>query len=165
MRYTYAMTTQLIHQLLALFDAGFDGPDWHSLLGNLRAVTEDDWRWVPAGGARSIRDIVLHAGGAKHMYFSNAFGDRSLDWESPLVLGEGRCETLADALEWLREAHRRFRDAVAKLDDDAELSRPRPHHSRHGVTTEWIILVMIQHDLYHAGEINHIRALKQGDDE
>jgi uncharacterized damage-inducible protein DinB len=159
------MPTQRIHQLLTLLDVGFDGPDWHSLLGNLKAVAEDDWLWVPPGGARSIRDIVRHVGGAKYMYHSNAFGDRSLHWESPLVLGEGRCETLADALEWLREAHRRFRDAVAALPDDAELARPRPHHSRQGVTAEWIILVMIQHDLYHAGEINHIRALKQGDDE
>ena len=28
----------------------------------------------------------------------------------------------------------------------------------------WIIAVMIEHDLYHAGEINHIRALRQGND-
>jgi hypothetical protein len=28
----------------------------------------------------------------------------------------------------------------------------------------WFIGVMIQHYAYHAGEINHIRALHQGDD-
>ncbi len=159
------MPTQLIGQLLILLDAGFDGPDWHSLTGNLRAVTEDDWRWVPPGGRRSIRDIVQHVGGAKFMYHSNAFGNGSLDWESPLVLGEGQLGSLADALQWLREGHARLRSAIAALEDDAELSRPRPHHSRQGVTTQWIILVMLQHDLYHAGEINHIRALRQGDDE
>ena len=30
--------------------------------------------------------------------------------------------------------------------------------------TRWIISVMITHDLYHAGEINHIRCLSQRDD-
>jgi uncharacterized damage-inducible protein DinB len=159
------VSTPLIDQLLTLLDAGFDGPDWHSLMGNLRAVTEDDWRWAPPGGRRSIRDIAQHVGGAKYMYHSNAFGDRSLDWESPLVLGEGRLDTLADASDWLREGHARLRGAIAALADDAELTRPRGHHSRQGVTTQWIILVMLQHDLYHAGEINHLRALKQGDDE
>ena len=159
------MSTQLIGQLLYLLDQGFDGPDWHSLLGNLAAVRPDDWLWAPPGGQRSIRDIVQHVGGAKYMYHSNAFGDRSLTWESPLTRGEGRLSTLPDALAWLREGQARLRDALSALADDAELDRPRPHHSRQGVDTRWIILVMIQHDLYHAGEINHIRALRQGDDE
>jgi hypothetical protein len=159
------MTKQLIHELLTMLDHGFDGPDWHSLLGNLNAVTPDDWEWVPPAGRRSIRDIVQHVGGAKYMYHSNAFGDRSLTWESPLVLGEGRLATIPVAIAWLREGHGRLRDAIAALEDDAELARPRGHHSRQGVETRWIILVMLQHDLYHAGEINHIRALKQGDDE
>ena len=159
------MSKQLIHQLLTLLDQGFDGPDWHSLLGNLKAVTPDDWLWVPPGGRRSIRDIVQHVDGAKYMYHSNAFGDRSLTWESPLVLGAGRLATIPEASAWLREGHARRHDAIAALEDDAELARPRAHHSRQGVETRWIILVMLQHDLYHAGEINHIRALKQGDDE
>jgi hypothetical protein len=30
--------------------------------------------------------------------------------------------------------------------------------------THWIVNSKIQHDLYHAGEINHIRALRQRND-
>jgi len=30
--------------------------------------------------------------------------------------------------------------------------------------TRWLIGVMIEHDLYHAGEINHLRALRHGND-
>ena len=30
--------------------------------------------------------------------------------------------------------------------------------------TRWLMATIIEHDLYHAGEINHIRALAQGDD-
>jgi hypothetical protein len=29
------------------------------------------------------------------------------------------------------------------------------------IETRWIIMIMMQHDLYHAGVINHIRALHQ----
>ncbi len=31
--------------------------------------------------------------------------------------------------------------------------------------TRWIVNNMIQHDTYHSGEINHIRALHQRNDE
>ena len=30
--------------------------------------------------------------------------------------------------------------------------------------TRWLIKTMIEHDIYHAGEINHLRALAQGND-
>lgn len=62
------MARDAVDQLLYLLDRAFDGREWHSLLGNLRAVTEADWRWVPQHGHRSIRDIVQHVGGCKLMY-------------------------------------------------------------------------------------------------
>src|SRR5690349_3850405 len=34
-----------IAQLLALLDEAFDRADWHSLIGNLRPVTNEDWHW------------------------------------------------------------------------------------------------------------------------
>ena len=30
--------------------------------------------------------------------------------------------------------------------------------------TRWIIAAMVTHDAYHAGEINHIRSMLDGDD-
>jgi len=45
-----------------------------------------------------------------------------------------------------------------------ELSRPRLTSRDEMKETRWIIAVMIEHDLYHAGEINHIRALRQRND-
>src|SRR4051812_5986411 len=76
-----------IAQVLYLFDRAFDGTEWHSLLGNLKPVTPDDWLWVAPGGRRSIRDIVDHVGSAKFLYQHHAFGEATLSWDDPTVVG------------------------------------------------------------------------------
>ena len=157
------MTTPAVDQLLYLLDAAFAGDDWHSLLGNLRAVTPQEWRWVPPGGRRSIRDIAQHVGGCKVMYENHAFGDAALGWEHPLVTGDEALTGAAAAVEWLREGHAHLRRRVAGL-DHAEVGRPRLTNWGEWKETRWIVAALIQHDLYHAGEINHLRALHGGED-
>jgi uncharacterized damage-inducible protein DinB len=152
-----------VAELLYLMDQAFAGNREHSLLGNLASVTAAEWAWVPPGGDRSIREIVRHVGGCKLMYENHAFGDGSLGWDDPLVDGHGALDRPAGAVEWLRSAHARLRASVADLDDD-ELARPRRANWGEEHETRWLVAVMIEHDLYHAGEINHLRALKQGDD-
>lgn len=150
-------------ELLYLIDEAFDGTAWHSLLGNLRSVAPEDWTWLPAGGHRSIRDLVQHVGGCKYMYENHAFGDASLTWDHPLVDGEGVLTSLETVMPWLREGQERLRQSIAGL-SDAELLRPRRTNWGELKETRWIIGVMIEHDLYHAGEINHIRSLRQRTD-
>jgi hypothetical protein len=158
------MTAVRVSELVDLLDEAFQGTRWHSLLRNLESVTPDDWLWVAPGGRRSIRDIVAHVGGCKYMYQNQAFGDGRFTWDDPPVAGGEALASVASAVEWLREGHQRLRRSVAALDDD-ELLRPRPHHSGTPRETRWIIATMIEHDLYHAGEINYIRALHQQNDE
>ena len=67
-------------------------------------------------------------------------------------------------IEWLTEGHRRLRDHVAAL-DDSDLIAPRWPPEGDPRETRWIVANMVRHDDYHAGEINHLRALIQGDDE
>ncbi len=157
------MTTVAVSQLLYLLDGAFQGPEWHSLLGNLRSLTPEDWTWVPPGGHRSIRDIVQHVGGCKFMYHDHAFGDATLTWDDPLVVGGDALSSVSAAIEWLRDGQERLRSGVAVL-DDAEMLRPRMTNWGELKETRWIIAVMIQHDLYHAGEINHLRSLRQQND-
>ncbi len=157
------MATAAVDQLLYLLDEAFEGEDWHSLLGNLRDVAPEEWRWVPPGGQRSIRDLVQHVGSCKFMYDNHAFGDATLDWEHPLVAGDGILADAASAVVWLREGHSRLRRSIAGL-DDADLLRPRRTNWGALKETRWIVAVMIQHDLYHAGEINHLRSLYRRDD-
>jgi hypothetical protein len=157
------MPTPGVSQLLYLFDEAFEGTQWHSLLGNLQAVKPEDWLWVPPDGQRSIRDIVQHVGGGKIMYDNKAFGDGKLTWDDPVIEDNDAVLTMSSAIEWLRKGHERMRHNITLL-NDADLLRPRMTHMGNLKEIRWFIAVMIQHDLYHAGEINHIRALRHQDD-
>ncbi len=159
----HIMTAPAVSQILYLLDEAFEGNEWHSLLGNLRSLTPEDWQWVPPDGHRSIRDIVQHVGSCKFMYHDHAFGDAELTWDDPLVDGGDAISAMGPAIEWLRAGQERLRQSIAVL-DDAELLRPRMTNWGELKETRWIIGVMIQHDLYHAGEINHLRSLRQQHD-
>jgi hypothetical protein len=56
---------------------------------------------------------------------------------------------------------RRIRASVEALASDAELQRKRTAPWGEQYETRWLINTIIQHDLYHGGEINHLRALQQ----
>ncbi len=157
------MSAPAVRQLVSLLDDAFDAPRWHSLLANLSSVTPDDWLWVPPRGERAIRDIVRHAGSCKFMYHNHAFGDAHLTWDDPRVAGSDRLATMAEAIRWLREGHDLLRQSIGAL-TDSDLLLPRKAHWGEEKETRWIIAVLIEHDLYHAGEINHIRALCQRKD-
>jgi len=172
-----------VEQLLYLLDEAYEGIDkpWHSMLGNLASITEDDWLWTPTGGARTIRGITSHVGGAAYLYYDRVFGGYSVfgepitNWNVPAGdLGVGTEDLdsvhpleneppMAAVIAWVTERARAFRDAVAQL-DDAALMGERTNHRGEMYPIRWFIGVMIQHYSYHAGEINHIRALHQGND-
>jgi hypothetical protein len=157
-----------IEQLLWLMDQAFDAPEppnEHSLLANLRSLEIDDWHWLPPGGDRPIFQIAVHIGACKFVYENHAFGDGSMRWDVPRSIpGIGRGATPPEILDWLREAHATLRASVAALADDEELTRRRKSNWSEEYETRWLIKVMIEHDLYHRGEINHIRSQHQQND-
>lgn len=158
------MATERVSELIELFDEAFHGVRWHSLLRNLETVTPADWLWVAPGGRRSIRDIVAHVGSCKFMYHNQAFGDGTYRWDVSRVASRDATDTIPSAVAWLRKGHDRLHRSLAEL-DDSDLPLRRPHHSGTPRETRWIIRTLIEHDLYHAGEINYIRALHQQDDD
>jgi uncharacterized damage-inducible protein DinB len=142
----------------------------HSLMENLRGVTASEWLWVPPGGARSIQQILGHVGHAKYVYESHAFGDGAVTWLDEMIAkldaSQGKASPAMDeVIEWVQEGQRRLRQSIQSLADDAELSRPRKLEKGEFVETRWIIFHVIEHDLYHAGEINHLHSLAQKNDE
>ncbi len=155
-----------IDQLLYMMDSAFDGKEWHSLLGNLASVKDEEWDWVPPGGVRTIRTLVNDLAVCKLVYDSHAFGDGSIHWDRPesVPMRVPKDAAPSEMVAWLRGAHARLRGHLADLADDSALGEEVM--SQFGKTLErrFLIKTIIEHDLYHCGEINHIRALSQGND-
>jgi hypothetical protein len=138
---------------------------WHSFLVNLGDVKEEDWLWVPPGGERTIFQVVQHVGEVTYVYDSQAFGDQSIHWQRPGSVPTIRETTPRDeVVRWLTEAQQGLRSHVEALADDAELFELRPGIWGDQHQARWLITQVIQHDLYHAGELNHIRALRHKND-
>lgn len=160
-----------IEALLYLLDEAFRGRgieesnESQALLANLATVPDDAWRALPDHAVRSIESIAVHVGACKVMYDDYAFGAGTLEWGTPEV--EPWAEGLAprdEVMPWLEDAHTRFVEHVGDLSDDVELDRPRRANWGEDLETRWLISALITHDAYHAGEINHIRSLLDGDD-
>lgn len=161
-RYPLNMTRTGVDQLLFLMDQAFEEKEQHALLKNLQDVRDDDWTRVPHGGARSIAEIAQHVGDCKRMYANHAFDDGQMTWHEVA----SRWQSLppkSEMVDWLREGHAYLRGFVDhQTDDELMVLRKANWGAMH--ETRWLISTMIEHDLYHAGEINHIRAVLQSTD-
>jgi len=159
------MSRSAVELFVYLLDEAFEGNEEHSLLGNLVNVTPEDWLARAVEGGRTIREIADHAGAAKHLYADHLFGDAKLTYADVLKTSPSMADSgdIEGVKRWLRHGHVRFRTGVAAL-TDAALLKPGRTHWGDVAETRWIISVVIEHDVYHAGEINHLRAQRQGDD-
>jgi hypothetical protein len=155
-----------IDTLTWLIEEAFEGDPSHSLLANLRDLREENWMTTPSGSNRSIADILEHVGWSKWMYEDYAFGPATMRGDQPPLIpaGGARSRPHDELLAWLTEGHRRWLASVRALPDDSELDRERLTNWGDRLPTRVILRIMIAHDLYHAGEINHLRALLQGTD-
>lgn len=98
---------------------------------------------------------------AKHIYTDYLFRGVNRSWDD--VLQE--CRTLAgtgtgELVEWAREGHAAFMAGMSSLEDANLAEMTTKWHGARDTKAE-VIAVMIQHDCYHAGEINHLRAIHQ----
>jgi hypothetical protein len=162
------MARAALDQTLYFMDAAFAGDDWHSVLSNLKDVKREDWLWLPPGGARPIGEMVSHLAACKNMYGDHAFGSATLRWDQPLadqkMLKDTSDASVAALMRFLTDAHARLRAQVDALGDDAELMKSRRTNWGDMAETRWIVKATIEHDLYHAGEMNRLRALHQSND-
>lgn len=155
-----------IDTLAWLIHDAFEGDSAHSLLANLRDLRDEDWTALPPGAGRTVAGIVEHVAWCKWMYEDYAFGPATMRGDQPPLVpaGGARSRPHHELLPWLREGHDRWLASVRALVDDAELERHRLTNWGERLPTRTIIRIMIAHDLYHAGEINHLRALLQSTD-
>jgi uncharacterized damage-inducible protein DinB len=163
------MTHTEIDTLTRPLEAAYRFDTFHALLENLSDVRENEWAALPANHSAevfgtspdlSIAHIVKHVGAAKLMWGNHTFGDASLTW----LEAKPSSMDHEPMLEWVDAAHRAFVADVAALEDDRELAVDRTAHSGRPLPTRQIISIVINHDLYHSGEINRQRALIRGAD-
>ncbi len=152
--------------LVWLIDDAFEGDSSHALLANLHDLAEDEWTRLVPGAGRSVADILEHVGWCKWMYEDYAFGPATMRGDRPPLIAQGgaRSRPHGELMEWLGAGHRKWLASVRALPDDAELEKDRLTNWGEHLPTRVIIRSMIGHDIYHAGEINHLRALLNGTD-
>ncbi len=148
-------------------EAAYRADPFHALRKNIESVRPDEWDVKPprtgdqkegslAGDELSICDLAIHAGGPKYMYANRAFGDARLEW-TDITLPASR--DMATVLAWMDEGHQHLVEGLAALQDDALLLEQRPAPWRTPMRVVALLGIIINHDVYHSGEINRQRGL------
>lgn len=158
------MKTQVnfIRQLLV---QAYEGSRWHSFKSAVQNLTEAEALWVPPTGYRgfpwadgSILKIIFHTGADKLVQISTAFGEGSVDWVAMEHRFKAMGGHLQAALQIAQEGYETTLDAIASLtDDDLQVERPTWGMGR--LEAGKLLILLAEHDLYHAGQIVYIRGL------
>ena len=142
-------TRKLADQLRRAFYA----EAWHgpSVMEVLKGVTADMAATRPVPGAHTIWEIVLHTAAWERIVTDRLEGryeEPSDDQDWPTVSDSGE-EAWVSALKFLKDTHERLEEVVSKM-DDALLNQAIPDWE---FTRYFLLQGVIQHDLYHAGQI------------
>lgn len=143
------------------------GDAWHgsSRASLLADVSADEARRRPSPGVHSIWELVLHMTAwtrevARRLKGHVASEPEMGDWP-PLPAAPDERSWRA-ALTALEEAHGTLRDAVGALDPSRltmPVSDPRNRELGSGVTFAQTINGLVQHDVYHAGQIAIVKKM------
>lgn len=150
--------------LLEILDQAFDRKAWHgtTLRGALRGLLADDVLWRPGPLRHCIWDFALHTAYWKYAVRRLLTGARRGRFPRPgsnwLPLPSPPSERAWEAdVALLVEEHRLLRETVAALRPSRLDRRPRG--------ALWTYRAMIHgvaaHDLYHAGQIQLLKRLRQ----
>jgi uncharacterized damage-inducible protein DinB len=132
----------------------YEGEAWHgpSLRELLSGVTAETAAAKPLPNAHSIWELVLHIAAWENVARRRIMGEEMVeitDQENFPTIQDQSETAWQQTLQTLERSHLALREAIAKL-DDAQLKEKVPGQNYpiygllHGV---------IQHDLYHAGQI------------
>ncbi|MCP4684176.1 MAG: DinB family protein [bacterium] len=126
---------------------------WHgpAVMEALDGITADKAAARPLPNAHSIWELTLHIAAWKRIVADRLEGryeqpSDEEDWPSVADTGEVAWEK---ALQLLKDEHQRLEDVVSKM-DDALLNQAIPDWE---FTRYYLLQGVIQHDLYHAGQI------------
>jgi hypothetical protein len=156
-------------QILALVEEGFRKAAWHgpNLRSALRGVKAEEAAWRPGKGRHNIWEITIHAAFwkyevAKRLTGSkqHGFPEKGRNWFARdgrgLSKGEAEKNWKRD-LALLAKTHEKLRRAIGGL-KEPELDR-RCRGSRQMAMYNMVGIAM--HDVYHAGQIQLLRKLRE----
>jgi uncharacterized damage-inducible protein DinB len=142
-----------IKRILDQMDRAYSGDAWHgpSLRSLLDGISAEDASRHSVAGAHSIWELMNHVAAWNRIVAHRLAGEQpevtaEMDWppvwEASEVAWKRSLEHLAECRGLLRQAAEKFRDD--QLDDKLKMKGDSFYVTLHG---------LIQHDLYHAGQI------------
>lgn len=140
--------------LLANLDAAYDRKGWHgpTLRGSLRGLSYDVVTWHPAPRRHSIAELAMHCAYWKYVVRRK-------------LTGEKRRSFPVKGSNWFPSDDRNFSDVVRLLDDQHKLLRATieslPRAAFGDPKKLRLIYGGAAHDLYHAGQIQLIKRLRE----
>lgn len=146
--------------LLQLIDQGYDHESWHgpNLRGSISRVKAEEASWRPGEGLHNVWELVVHSAYWKYVVWRRLTGAEKSRFPrkgSDFILRPGghNPESWDEDVAMLHSIHRDMRESVAGL-TDADLPFA-PEASK--VPNGMLISGAAHHDVYHAGQIQHIR--------
>ncbi len=149
--------------LLRAIDEGFNKDAWHgpNLMGTLRGVKADVAAFRPRPDSHTIVELTAHCAYCKYLVRRRITGQRARTFPLPGSMWFVFPRKLSDA-QWrevvslLVSEQGLLRHAILEMEMDASAWLRRA-----GKRAETHILGVAMHDIYHAGQIRMIRALRR----
>lgn len=155
-------------RLIDQLERAYQGDPWYgsSLTAILDGVTVEQARARPVATAHTIWELVLHLAGWKGEVLARLSGAPAGeppqgDW--PAVPADD--DTWWAAKEALHSAHERLVAAVASASEvllDSAVKDPRPGAPNPPIAMWQMLQGVLQHDIYHAGQIALLRKALAG---
>jgi uncharacterized damage-inducible protein DinB len=165
------MSTLLVEHLKRDLEAAYRGSRWHSFKSALKDISPEEADWTPPAYQGfpwmkgSITEIVFHVGGDSLYQLDHALGEKKLTWDELTRRFEELGGDLEAALKLVEEGYQALQRALQSLtDEDLERTYPTPESKgKSERTLSEFFRMMIEHYLYHAGQIVYIRSLLKGE--
>lgn len=153
-----------IKLLLEVLDQAFDHRAWHgtALWGSIRGLTPAQALWRPRPGRHNVWEVVLHTAYWKYIVRRRLTRAPTLEFPRDGA-NFPRLPAKPDAKAWkadvalLKEQHRLLRATIARF----PAARLRARGWRSTWTNVEHIYGIASHDLYHAGQIQLLKALSR----
>ncbi len=164
-----AATSPRIRLLLRQLDEGYNRAGWYgtNLRGALRGVSARDAAWRPGPGRHNVWELAVHAAYWKYAARRRLTGEKrgsfalkGSNWIERPPRGSLGERAWRDDRALLEREHRALRAAVERVPEEDLDSRPAGSRQ----TRERLIRGIAAHDVYHAGQIQLVKALRRARD-